>query len=714
MNKTKKSYQLNEEESGAAMILILVIVSVLFILTSFLVRKVVVNATMVEKTTKEQQSYALAKQGIVYALDRLNTWEGSSPDYDSTDWLNGENWEEENWNPFDLNDDGENDVQLRIDKDDIPHPQDNDPAFDSEPEGDDNGDPSYITIESQNFAKKLITLQVIAKNNSPLLDYVRFVNSATFFEDNTFGQDDSSSLIQGDTAFCVLGNVAWERDSSNDLRLSGDNKAIIYGTIGNHGIDSLKINGHTPHGGYYYFFDPDDPPYDDPALFDTADGHYFSSVHLPSCYDYSGGTPTFHYGSTQTISWPEIKEDRYRNLASGTNCYIDNGGEVNKETEWADPLSDNTSNDNDVEDEWFKDGGGASVSYHYYPYAARLLLNTTNITQRLSGGTINTIDYSSITNNIIYAEGDISVSGIIPKGKQLTIVSAGNIFIDGNLLKEANNASLALMAKKNIVLNPTLRYAVVWANFSTTSDPWTGDPEYSLGNPDGNRASPGTVTISIPVGGLKTYTLDLDLGRLVTGGRIVLWNYEDGGSSQIDTTFNVLLSRDDTPPSDSSGWEIAASDEDPSGDYHVDFTPRTFRWVRLELKVENTHPNFPQDFDPTGEYFDAIEIPLYAVDAALFTEEGGLQVVTGGGVDQEDDILPKNNAYQPEGSSLKIPSDSGPTERRLFFWGTLAEIEWTGTISGWEHIAYVYDSNLSSNPPSSLPPSVNLVSLRRK
>ena len=63
---------------------------------------------------------------------------------------------------------------------------------------------------------------------------------------------------------------------------------------------------------------------------------------------------------------------------------------------------------------------GSSTSWHYYPYAPRLVLNTTSISQKLSSGTVNTIDYSDITNNIIYAEGDISVSGIIPDGKQLS------------------------------------------------------------------------------------------------------------------------------------------------------------------------------------------------------------------------------------------------------------------------------------------------------
>ncbi|GAH54508.1 unnamed protein product, partial [marine sediment metagenome] len=92
--------KLIKENNGTAIILMLVVVSVLFIFTSFLVRKVIINTTMVEKSGQEQESYAIAKQGILYALDKLNTWPGTAPDYDSTEWLNDENWEEEDWNSY--------------------------------------------------------------------------------------------------------------------------------------------------------------------------------------------------------------------------------------------------------------------------------------------------------------------------------------------------------------------------------------------------------------------------------------------------------------------------------------------------------------------------------------------------------------------------------------------------------------------------------------
>jgi len=707
------------ENRGTAIILSLIIVTVLFILTSFLIRKVVTNTMMVRKAKEEQESYAKAKQGILYALDKLNTWDGTDPDYDPTDWPGTGN---RNWIELDLdNKDEDSDVttgdkecRIRVDKDDLP------PNVFVSP--DPNDDSNYLTIESQDLPKKLVTLEAITENSSPLLSYVRFINSDTVFGNDFFGQ--TGTLIQGDAPLCILGNVTWASASSNNLILNGyDSKAIIYGTISNGGVSSLQINGALPQDGFYYFFDPNDSSYDDPAVFDTAYGRYFSSAHLPSCYGYSSGPPTFYDGSTQVTLWPQIKKDRYQNLASGVNCYLNNPDEINKEAEWSDPSNDNTANDNDTITEWLRDGEGSTyptvvtTSYHYYPYAARLILNNTDVSEQLSDGTVNIIDYSSITNNIIFAEGDISVSGIIPSGENLTIASAGNIFIDSNLLKEANSASLALLAKQDIVLNPTLRYGMDTGN-SSSNESWYY-PDYSLGNPDvTNHTSPTVSVVTLEAGEKKIYTLDIDLGRAITGGRIVLWNYEDADSvANLETELEVWVTRQESPPGDSSSWdqEVLPFEDVPTGDsFNIDFTPRTFRWIRLNLWAHNTYDINPYDFDLSKERLDAVEIPFYGIDAALFAEEGSLKVVTGGGVDQNDAILPRNHAYQPDASGPKIPSDSGTSDRRLFFWGTLAEDEWTGAVSGWDYLSYVFDSNLLLNSPPSLPPSVNLASLKRK
>ncbi|MGC8861378.1 MAG: hypothetical protein ACP5R5_01235, partial [Armatimonadota bacterium] len=78
-------------------------------------------------------------------------------------------------------------------------------------------------------------------------------------------------------------------------------------------------------------------------------------------------------------------------------------------------------------------------------------------------------------NGVIYAEGNIRIRGMLPRGLQLTVVSNENIYIEGNLLKYRdptkpidpsqdrldpwrgadNTCGLALLARKNICVNTT-------------------------------------------------------------------------------------------------------------------------------------------------------------------------------------------------------------------------------------------------------------------
>ena len=78
-------------------------------------------------------------------------------------------------------------------------------------------------------------------------------------------------------------------------------------------------------------------------------------------------------------------------------------------------------------------------------------------------------------NGVIYAEGNIRIRGMLPKGMRLTVVSNENIYIDGNVLKYrdknedvgTNDAyrgadctgGIALLARKNVVVNTTQFFA---------------------------------------------------------------------------------------------------------------------------------------------------------------------------------------------------------------------------------------------------------------
>jgi len=151
-----------------------------------------------------------------------------------------------------------------------------------------------------------------------LTKYVRFINSDTTFGDKTFGG--SGTLIEGRAPFCILGDLTWESGSSNHLILTGDDKAVVYGKITSFDETHTTLNINT-------------------KLFDTAVGRYFDLAHLPSSYDYSSGSPAFHYGEPKSIFWPRIineengetiNDNRYKSLAQANGIYI--GGSPSDES----------------------------------------------------------------------------------------------------------------------------------------------------------------------------------------------------------------------------------------------------------------------------------------------------------------------------------------------------------------------------------------------
>jgi len=110
-----KIEKFKKNEEGAALILTILIVGVLFILSSFLVNKVLVNTKIIEKAKEEEESYAIAKEGIVYAVEQLNTSD------QATDWPGNPNWNNYNLdNKVNTGDESGNDVRMKVEKDTPP------------------------------------------------------------------------------------------------------------------------------------------------------------------------------------------------------------------------------------------------------------------------------------------------------------------------------------------------------------------------------------------------------------------------------------------------------------------------------------------------------------------------------------------------------------------------------------------------------------------
>lgn len=102
----------------------------------------------------------------------------------------------------------------------------------------------------------------------------------------------------------------------------------------------------------------------------------------------------------------------------------------------------------------------------------------------LPAGMLNDTDF---TNNglpfdgIIYFEGDVRVRGVIPTHHQLTVLSMGNIYIDGSITKgvvtesgaiitEPSRSMLSLLARDHVAINTTQFFAPVANDLFDTKD----------------------------------------------------------------------------------------------------------------------------------------------------------------------------------------------------------------------------------------------------
>ncbi|MFQ5822040.1 MAG: hypothetical protein ACE5I5_18800, partial [Candidatus Heimdallarchaeota archaeon] len=698
-----------------------------------------------EKTGEEQQSYALAKQGILYALDKLNTWDGTDPDYDPTAWLNRQNWDEDNWNPYDLNGDGENDVQIRVDKDDIPHPEDDDPAFPQDPEDDDNGDQDqhYITIESQDLPKKLVTLQAITKNTSPLLKYVRFINSdATFSSPQTFGGlfNGSPFHVNGNLTLTGANNIYLDTPRNDKFEIaqeilattSSDTVNILdqTGTYLASNLNAVANDGGN--NGFSLVYDAENSKWvKEPENFNTASGRYFDGKHLPSSYDRSDPDNPQYVSGKSIILWPQINEERYENLADFLISASDCG---NRGPAWNDWYPSSFS----FGTYWKQDG--STDSYSYTPPGVHIILtdqdldNSDGDNDPATGNKEMMIINDSNANDdpaeydpgnsfswstyspsqVIYAPGDIRLGGIIPSGVRITVVSKGVIYKEGNLYQGDSSSSLALLAKKNVVFNTTHRWVV---NSPTTNstipyrDEWYDDA-YLDGVTDTYKTSAGIDTETGP--SIQRQVLDFGGGtnnvwQVVSANHIVLhgcsWTVtKDTIQLRVEVSWDGSNWVEMVNESGSSPVLVASSDASGDIDAYIPSSSsyaRVFRYLRISLKGDGD-----ADDDQGSLSIDSIEIILEGVEGgvAVFSEEENWAIIPGNGVNSS------NN--QPAG--LPLTFNGAFSEQRLE-----EKSKWDGTVSGdgqadWPDTIYRYDSNLSSNSPPSFPPSVNLVSLKRK
>jgi len=712
-----KIEKFKKDEEGAALILTILIAGVLFILSSFLINKVLVNTKIIEKAKEEEESYALAKEGMLYAVEQLNASD------QSTDWPG-----DSNWNNYHLDDDtGDEsgyDVSIKVEKD--------------TPSG-------YITIKSTDLPRKLVTLQGVANYKSPLTKYVRFINSDTTFGDTTFGEEGSGTSIEGRAPIHINGNLILGTNTINlyttsdttkwdKFEVTGETQPINdaatitikdpTGTISSKTLDANNDNSDGKNCGFTVNAAGN---LLDSLKFDTVSGRYLDLAHLPSCYDYSSGSPTFYYGGSRSIFWPEINENIYSNLVEDSKYYVSVPGISNT------PIYNKGSQEN-IEDIWYPEESewdempdetnwpGWEETYensriYFYTGTGTLIVLDGNgeslgaplqigIDDGLGGATAgNDIieksewrDYPS--NGLIYSPGNIRVSGMIDNDTtpyNLTIVSGGTIYIEGNIIKENDNSSVALLAKDWVVLNPTHTFTGGYFTGNLACKVSSGEEEdfkwkhkdNLLGEEDNKRAI-------YQVKGLETL-MRLDFEQMMTCDTITLvklllnqhWPLSIWGSNNPE--FNI-------PPGDGDiqfGEDITTS----INNENIDFTskiPFTFRYVKIYLVDQREEPE---------EW-----VSPFQVDAIKVSLSGGEEGKGDGTWGEDGKPLLNTLCFAQRKSWAVIPGNGDAYP--IVIGGAIAENKQEQIDNDWaSKLTYTYDSNLSSNH---LPHSVNLVSLKRE
>ncbi|GAG07402.1 unnamed protein product, partial [marine sediment metagenome] len=193
----------------------------------------------------------------------------------------------------------------------------------------------YITIESQDLPKKLVTLQAIAKNNSPLLNYVRFINSdVTFSSPQTFGGLLSGSPfhVNGNLTLTGVNNIYLDTTRNDKFEIaqkilataSSDTVNILEqtGTYLASNLNAIAKDGGN--NGFSVVYDTENSRWvKEPENFNTASGHYFDGEHLPSSYDRSDPDNPQYVSGESIISWPQINEERFWDSGNGTTRLAD-------------------------------------------------------------------------------------------------------------------------------------------------------------------------------------------------------------------------------------------------------------------------------------------------------------------------------------------------------------------------------------------------------
>ncbi len=242
-------------------------------------------------------------------------------------------------------------------------------------------------------------------------------------------------------------------------------------------------------------------------------------------------------------------------------------------------------------------------------------------------------------NGVIYAEGNVRIKGRIPSNRQITVVTNGTAYIEGNLVKGNERSMLAILAREYVCLNTTQFL------YRTADSPGTaeGDPL--------NREAPYFFEVlpAQPMRLLFSFGVDPTEYTGNYGGiRLYLRHSAGGAGSFINLLVNPTAVADPFyrfnlpgfPPTlyplGRTTFQVYPNFEKvafplipPSGSYVLFPQPGVVNMLQLQLQPSTPNYRLPTDNSPYRLSAAAIQPLDIKIQAMLFAQERSFFVIPG-------------------------------------------------------------------------------------
>ena len=317
------------------------------------------------------------------------------------------------------------------------------------------------------------------------------------------------------------------------------------------------------------------------------------------------------------------------------------------------------------------------------------VLNGDSLVQDPGIGPTITMPYPE--NGVVFAEGNIRISGTVTQDRQLTIVSNENIYIEGNILRQNYNndtAAVALLARKNVVVNttqfvslPALSSSFWESAYGEGSAPYA---KHVSTNPDSNFLArvgfgywyqPGTIGTASDYPNLRLFMRHASSGA--TASIDLLINnmaYQFPGGNYWLLMSDPLLQS--APAFESISLPLAIGATGPA----LDATPGATNSLQIALHQIDVADSggFIQN-QSRGDYLlQAMAIqPLdINIQALLYAQEGSFFVIPGAWFNENPDDTPENMAARssrPAGTDPLFPYYGEPLDIKITIEGAISE-----------------------------------------